>query len=148
GTANMLKHDGAPDRVRTAIFAYNHSWDYVDNVLTWAQRYAAGNFTVVQANGVSCSDNDLVSKVPSQAVAAAIKFALAQAGKPYVWGGTGPDAFDCSGLVQAAYRAAGIDIPRTTFDEWPFGARVPNGQEQPGDLVFFNSGPGSSPTHP
>lgn len=146
--ANLLKHDGAPQRMEAAIFAYNHSWDYVRLVLSWAQRYAAGNFSVVQANGAVCADNNLVNKVPNAAIASAIKFALAQQGKPYVWGATGPDGWDCSSLVQAAYRAIGINIPRTTFEQWPFGARVPNGQEQPGDLVFFNSGPGSSPTNP
>lgn len=146
--ANMLKHDGAPARMQTAIFAYNHSWDYVNKVLSWAQRYAQGNFSIVQANGPVCSNNDLVNKVSNAAIATAIRFALAQQGKPYVWGATGPDGWDCSSLVQAAYRAIGITIPRTTFEQWPFGARVPNGQEQPGDLVFFNSGPGSSPNNP
>ncbi|WP_281397793.1 C40 family peptidase [Actinomadura alba] len=84
--------------------------------------------------------SDLVSKI--------LQYALAQIGKPYVWGATGPNAFDCSGLVMAAYRAAGVPIPRTTFQQWPFGVRVPNGQEKPGDLVFFNSGPGSSSSSP
>jgi cell wall-associated NlpC family hydrolase len=147
-TANMLKKNGAPDRMQTAIFDYNHSWDYVSSVLSWAQRYAAGNFNVVQANGPVCSDKQLASRVPNADIGKVITFALAQEGKPYIWGATGPDAFDCSGLVQAAYRAIGIDIPRTTFDQWPFGQQVPKGQEQPGDLVFFNSGPGSTPTSP
>jgi cell wall-associated NlpC family hydrolase len=73
---------------------------------------------------------------------------MAQRGKRYVFGATGPDAWDCSSLVQAAYRAAGYAIPRTTFEQWPFGARIPKGSEQPGDLVFFNSGPGTSTTDP
>ncbi|GII52841.1 hypothetical protein Pth03_12300 [Planotetraspora thailandica] len=77
-----------------------------------------------------------------------VEFALAQMGKPYHWGAEGPDAFDCSGLAMKAYAAAGVRIPRTTFEQWPFGTRVPTGQEQPGDLVFFNSGPGSSPQRP
>ncbi|MFC0860908.1 C40 family peptidase [Sphaerimonospora cavernae] len=81
-------------------------------------------------------------------VANAVGFALAQTGKPYRWGATGPGSFDCSGLVMKAYAAAGVRIPRTTFEQWPFGVRVPVGQEQPGDLVFFNSGPGSSSGRP
>ena len=51
---------------------------------------------------------------PTQAVATAIAYAEQQLGRPYLWGGTGPDAFDCSGLVMMAYRAAGIDIARTS----------------------------------
>ncbi|WP_433498515.1 C40 family peptidase [Sphaerimonospora sp. CA-214678] len=81
-------------------------------------------------------------------VANVVGFALAQTGKPYRWGAAGPSSFDCSGLAMKAYAAAGVRIPRTTFEQWPFGVRVPAGQEQPGDLVFFNSGPGSSPGRP
>jgi cell wall-associated NlpC family hydrolase len=47
-----------------------------------------------------------------------------------------------------AYASAGMTIPRTTFDQWPFGVRVKAGQELPGDLVFFNTGPNSSPGRP
>jgi hypothetical protein len=85
--------------------------------------------------------SDLVRKI--------ISYAIAQVGKPYVWGAEGPDTFDCSGLVMAAYRAAGVPIPRTTFTQWPFGVHVPNGSEQPGDLVFFAGSDGtmSQPGH-
>ncbi|MDT0308510.1 NlpC/P60 family protein [Streptomyces sp. DSM 44917] len=71
--------------------------------------------------------------------AEAIAFAEAQLGKPYVWGGTGPNSYDCSGLTQAAWRAAGVEIPRVTWDQVNFGAAVPLDQLQPGDLVFFYS---------
>ena len=77
------------------------------------------------------------SQAPNQAVAAAIAFAREQLGKPYLWGGTGPDAFDCSGLVMMAYRAAGISIPRTSQQQWAWGPQVPASQVKPGDLVFF-----------
>jgi hypothetical protein len=73
----------------------------------------------------------------SDLVKAIIAYAEAQIGKPYIWGGTGPNGYDCSGLVMMAYRSAGVPIPRVTFDQWPFGVNVPKGQEQPGDLVFF-----------
>jgi cell wall-associated NlpC family hydrolase len=146
--AAYLKHNGAPTRTRTAIFQYNHSWGYVDLVLSWAKRYATGGFTAVQADGAICSDNSALGHVANAIVAKAIQFAMAQRGKPYVWGAPGPDSFDCSGLVQAAYRAVGVSIPRTTFDQWPFGVKIGKGKEQPGDLVFFNSGPNSGPGHP
>ncbi|MER6164259.1 C40 family peptidase [Streptomyces violaceorubidus] len=67
----------------------------------------------------------------------AISFARAQIGKPYVWGATGPDSYDCSGLTQAAWKAAGVTLPRVTYDQVNAGTTVPVSQAQPGDLVFF-----------
>ncbi|SNS61058.1 Transglycosylase SLT domain-containing protein [Actinomadura meyerae] len=145
--AAYLKHNGAPQRMRTAIFQYNHSSDYVDLVLDWAKRYVGGDFKVVQANGVNCGDNELPANVGAL-VQKIIEFAMAQRGKPYVFGANGPDAWDCSSLLQAAYRQVGLDIPRTTFEQWPFGVKIAKGREQPGDLVFFNSGPGTSANNP
>ncbi|MFA1541275.1 C40 family peptidase [Actinomadura monticuli] len=145
--AAYLKHNGAPQRMKTAIFQYNHSSDYVDLVLDWAKRYVGGDFKVVQANGVNCEDNELPANVGAL-VQQIIQFALAQRGKPYVFGANGPDAWDCSSLIQAAYRQVGLNLPRTTFEQWPFGVKVGKGREQPGDLVFFNSGPGTSAGSP
>jgi hypothetical protein len=70
--------------------------------------------------------------------ARAVAFALAQRGKPYRWGAEGPDAFDCSGLVWAAWRAAGVAIPRTAAGQL---ARLPRarGRLQPGDLIIYRS---------
>jgi cell wall-associated NlpC family hydrolase len=75
--------------------------------------------------------------------ATAIAYARAQLGKPYEWGGTGPDAYDCSGLVWAAYQSAGVDIPRTSQAQWAALPHVPPADVRPGDLVFF---PGSDGT--
>jgi cell wall-associated NlpC family hydrolase len=72
--------------------------------------------------------------------AAAVAFARAQVGKPYVWGATGPGAFDCSGLMQASWAAAGVALPRTTYGQIDAGQRVPLDQLQPGDLVFYYGG--------
>lgn len=79
----------------------------------------------------------------SEYVRRIIAYAEAQLGKPYVWGGTGPNGYDCSGLVMMAYATAGVRIPRTTFEQWPFGLRVPPGSEQAGDLVFFAGSDGT-----
>ncbi|MFI5768094.1 NlpC/P60 family protein [Streptomyces sp. NPDC051658] len=66
-----------------------------------------------------------------------LAFARAQLGKPYVWGATGPASYDCSGLTQAAWKSAGVDIPRTTWDQVKIGTRVATADLRPGDLVFF-----------
>ncbi|MEU6847975.1 C40 family peptidase [Streptomyces sp. NPDC046716] len=79
-------------------------------------------------------------EAPSSRAAAAIAYARQALGSPYVWGATGPNAFDCSGLTQAAYRAAGVSLPRTTYAQINAGQRVSRSQLQPGDLVFFYSG--------
>lgn len=69
--------------------------------------------------------------------AQAVAYAEDQLGKPYVWGATGPDSYDCSGLTQAAWRAAGVDIPRVTYDQVDYGTRISRGELQLGDLVFY-----------
>ncbi|WP_063830652.1 C40 family peptidase [Kitasatospora phosalacinea] len=71
-------------------------------------------------------------------VEAAVSYALAQVGKPYVWGGNGPDGFDCSGLVQQAFRRAGISTPRVAADQYRAATPIGSGQLQRGDLVFWS----------
>jgi cell wall-associated NlpC family hydrolase len=69
----------------------------------------------------------------------AVNTALAQVGDPYVWAGAGPNAFDCSGLTQYAYRAAGISLPHSARMQSTMGTPVSKAALQPGDLVFFFS---------
>ncbi|MEU6674780.1 transglycosylase family protein [Streptomyces sp. NPDC046925] len=76
----------------------------------------------------------------SGTAAKAVAFALAQRGKPYIYGATGPNAYDCSGLVQAAWRAAGISIPRTSQAQLAGLTRVSPSQVRPGDLVIYRGG--------
>jgi cell wall-associated NlpC family hydrolase len=118
---------GTDAGIEQAIFAYNHASWYVTDVLAWAVRYAAQGGT--------------------GAIETAIAFAKAQLGKPYCWGGQGPGCFDCSGLVFAAYAAAGIHIARTTFEWQQDGPQIPLSQIQPGDLLFSAGGDGT-PTNP
>jgi cell wall-associated NlpC family hydrolase len=118
---------GTPAGISQAIFAYNHSESYVANVLAWAARYT--------------------TPAPGQAAATAISFALGQLGKPYQWGAAGPNAYDCSGLVYAAYAAAGVRIARTTFQWYLDGPQLPLNQIEPGDLLF-SAGSDGTPANP
>ena len=65
---------------------------------------------------------------------------MSKVGGPYVYGGTGPTGFDCSGLTGAAWRAAGVSLPRTSQAQYSVGVPVSMSQLQPGDLVFYYSG--------
>jgi peptidoglycan DL-endopeptidase CwlO len=145
GAAKYLLEHGVLDNVDGALFAYNHLDSYVQLVLSWAGVYARGGYTVEPITLDSAPDCiPGVGQAPNDAAATAIAFAEQQLGKPYQWGGTGPDSFDCSGLVMMAYRAAGIDIPRTSQQQWAWGPRISPGQVQPGDLVFFVGADGTA----
>ena len=75
----------------------------------------------------------------SQAAQTAVNTALAQVGKPYSWGASGPNSFDCSGLTMYSYAAAGISLPHSSSGQSTMGMPVSRDQLQPGDLVFFYS---------
>ncbi|MFE0178045.1 NlpC/P60 family protein [Streptomyces sp. NPDC059002] len=128
--ARLLCANGARNgkNLRRAIWHYNHSDTYVDQVLKIADGYA-------------------IAAPPATGPAArAVAFARAQLGTPYVWGGDGPSegGFDCSGLTQAAYRAAQVSIPRVAQAQYDHGPRLPKGAVlAPGDLLFFGTGPGA-----
>lgn len=77
---------------------------------------------------------------PNGRAAIAVRAALSRLGRPYVWGATGPDQFDCSGLVQWSYAQAGIHLDRTTYQQINDGIPVPRSQVRPGDLVFPHTG--------
>lgn len=76
----------------------------------------------------------------NERAALAVRAALSRLGRPYVWGATGPEEFDCSGLVQWSYARAGIHLDRTTYQQINDGIPVPRSQVRPGDLVFPHAG--------
>jgi peptidoglycan DL-endopeptidase CwlO len=86
------------------------------------------------------------ASAPPVAAQQAISYAKAQIGCPYLWGGTGPcgTGFDCSGLVMHAYASAGVAIPRTSEAQWAGLRHIPAGDQEPGDLVFFAGGDGTT----
>jgi cell wall-associated NlpC family hydrolase len=76
---------------------------------------------------------------PNGAAQAVVDAAMAQRGKPYVWAAAGPGSYDCSGLVQYAYQAAGMSLPHSSLMQSRMGTQVSRSQLLPGDLVFFYS---------
>ena len=95
--------------------------------------------TLADAAGpaASCGTATLAQGV----AAAAIAFARREVGKPYVWGAVGPGAYDCSGLVQTAFAAAGITLPRVSWQQYSAGGHLPVRQAQAGDLLFLATDP-------
>ncbi|MFD9128971.1 transglycosylase family protein [Kitasatospora sp. NPDC059571] len=88
------------------------------------------------------------AKAVTGSKAAAVNFALSKVGQAYIYGGTGNGGWDCSGLTQAAYKAAGIAIPRVAADQADFSTRVSLDNLQPGDLLFWsNNGSNSGVYH-
>lgn len=98
--------------------------------------------TLPTAHGAPRSASVAPETAPATGTRAAhaVAYAYRALGKPYVWGATGPGAFDCSGLTQAAWKAAGISLPRTTYSQIDAGQRVSRAALAPGDLVFFYPG--------
>ncbi|MFE2444618.1 NlpC/P60 family protein [Streptomyces sp. NPDC059426] len=95
---------------------------------------------LLAARGTDKAGADGTASPTEGRAARAVSYAYAALGKPYVWGATGPHGYDCSGLTQAAWRAAGVALPRTTYTQINAGRRVTRDQLAPGDLVFFYSG--------
>ncbi|MFI1156048.1 NlpC/P60 family protein [Streptomyces sioyaensis] len=91
-------------------------------------------------DGILHGSGAAAAAAPNPRAARAVSFAYAALGKPYAWGATGPSAYDCSGLTQAAWKSGGVALPRTTYTQISSGPRIDRSQLAPGDLVFFYSG--------
>ncbi|MBO4256774.1 C40 family peptidase [Streptomyces griseorubiginosus] len=136
----LLSKMTAEEKARLAAIEKKRQQEAVRKAAELAQQQAAARKA---QDGTSSSDTGTtdtgVTTDSSYAAKAAkaLAFARAQIGKPYVWGATGPGSYDCSGLTQAAWKAAGVDLPRTTYDQVNAGTTVSLADAQPGDLIFF-----------
>jgi cell wall-associated NlpC family hydrolase len=158
--AKKLCADGGAGGVDVpgAVFAYNHDSRYVTKVLALAASYsqdigqgdsggADGSDGQGDSAGSGAQDGQPAptDDGTGSVGAIAVDWALAQVGTPYIWGGeTQGVGFDCSGLTQAAYKVAGIALPRVAQDQFDAGPHLgPGTVLQAGDLVFFGGGSGS-----
>jgi cell wall-associated NlpC family hydrolase len=92
------------------------------------------------ADATETSATGPVAKSTASGGAAAVGFARAQLGLPYVWGGAGPKSYDCSGLTMRAWARGGVALPHFAADQYSRSRRVGYGQLRPGDLVFWSHG--------
>ncbi|PWW65271.1 C40 family peptidase [Actinokineospora spheciospongiae] len=125
--------DSAQDVERSAFPDRYHRWEAMAAHLIGSVGQVA-NFT-----GCGQGVGALLLPAPTAAAGNAIQWALGQQGKPYVWGALTDqqNSYDCSSLMLQSYRAAGIQLPRTSREQYYAGAMLPLEQAQPGDLLFW-----------
>lgn len=160
---------GTPEQITNVEYAVNTFYDRLMNVPNWesmrpgeaAQRVERSAFpqryndneafavSILQELG-GVSLDDLTGCRPTGGTlgenpyaAKAIEYARSKFGRPYVWGAKGPEEFDCSGLVQAAYEHAGLALPGYSGDQYNAGKHVPVSEAQPGDLIFWADAKGN-----
>ncbi|NGO09027.1 hypothetical protein G5C60_15815 [Streptomyces sp. HC44] len=108
------------------------------NSLTAAQRAKMEAAQEREDAAAGASDSPATYNGPASGRGkAALDFAYAQLGKPYEWGSTGPNSFDCSGLTGSAWRAAGVSLPRTVKQQYDAGRKVAKSDMQPGDIIYW-----------
>ncbi|MCD9875990.1 NlpC/P60 family protein [Streptomyces guryensis] len=116
----------------------------VPAVEDWRARPSVPDTGIPQAGGWTVQPSVLDTGVPAVGAPTATKadraidFARAQIGRPCLWGAVGPESYDNAGLTQAAWRAAGVTLPRTTYEQASAGTVIPLADSRPGDLIFFN----------
>ncbi|WP_426366128.1 NlpC/P60 family protein [Streptomyces sp. E-08] len=128
------------DEVRTKLLA-------VEKLLAGLSPDQLARLTALERTQTAGAQRELLDsgvldglRTPSRAGAEALRFAVGQIGKPYEWGAEGPAAYDCSGLTQQAWAAAGRELPRTSQEQWASLPRVPLAELRPGDLVVYFPG--------
>ncbi|OFE14479.1 hypothetical protein BA895_11050 [Humibacillus sp. DSM 29435] len=146
--ANYLTKSGVasgPTGVTTAILAYNHATWYVNDVLFYARAYGGGTVLGDPTDcGTTGEGDPALPPLTNDRLQTVLTWAGQQTGDAYVMGANGPNAWDCSSLVQNAYARVKITMPRTAGAQRDWlakgnGSRVQPGQERPGDLIFWDS---------
>jgi cell wall-associated NlpC family hydrolase len=139
--------DAAGARARASLATLQQQKKQLQSAAT-SYRAAFSRLTVGQQAAVTTAiagptlatpSLDSLPQAPNGTLALVIKTALAQVGKPYIYGSMGPTGFDCSGLTAFAFAAGGITLPHSSAAQSTMGVRVPRSQLRPGDLVFFYS---------
>ncbi|MET7690086.1 NlpC/P60 family protein [Streptomyces sp. NPDC005483] len=133
----LLSELTAQEKARLAVIEKRKQQEAARKAAELAQQQAAAEKAAQETTAPQESTSPATDSSYATKAAKALAFARAQIGKPYVWGATGPDSYDCSGLTQAAWKAAGVDLPRVTYDQVNAGTTVSLADAQPGDLVFF-----------
>ncbi|WP_234534210.1 C40 family peptidase [Streptomyces shenzhenensis] len=133
----LLSRLTAAEKARLAAIEKRQQEEAARKAAELARQQAAAAGQATSATSTPSGSSSASGSAYATKAAKAIAFARAQIGKPYVWGATGPGSYDCSGLSQAAWKAAGVSLPRTTYDQVNAGTTVPLADAQPGDLVFF-----------
>ncbi|MEV5902981.1 NlpC/P60 family protein [Streptomyces sp. NPDC052127] len=143
----LLSRLTAQEKARLAAIEKQRQEEAARKAAELARQQAAEQAAAQQESGGASADTGSSSTAPSPSgsedpsyatkAEKALAFARAQIGKPYVWGATGPDSYDCSGLTQAVWKAAGVTLPRTTYDQVNAGTTVSLADARPGDLIFF-----------
>ncbi|MET9438937.1 NlpC/P60 family protein [Streptomyces sp. NPDC006551] len=141
----------ALDRQRTLAERQKKQRDDVQARLKEVERLLASlstaqltRLTELERTQTAGAQRDLVGsgvldgpRTPSRAGGEALRYAVRQIGKPYVWGAEGPESYDCSGLTSRAWESAGRAIPRTSQEQWRTLPKVPLSELRPGDLVVY-----------
>jgi cell wall-associated NlpC family hydrolase len=121
---------------RQAVQAQIRKYQVLLSTLTAKQQWAYQRAANPSLSATQVASLHLVH-AGSAAAQKAVQFALAQVGKPYVFGAAGPGAYDCSGLTMAAWASAGVSLPHSAAEQYNYGHHVSRADLQPGDLIFF-----------
>ncbi len=121
---------------RRTVAAQITKYQHLLATLTSAQQYTYQRAANPSVSATSVAKMKL-TPAGSAAAQRAVQFALAQVGKPYVFGAAGPGSYDCSGLTMAAWQAGGVSLPHSAADQYNYGRHVSRDELAPGDLIFF-----------
>ncbi|MDR3035825.1 MAG: LysM peptidoglycan-binding domain-containing C40 family peptidase [Kitasatospora sp.] len=142
GAATTAQQQSAPAATTSSTTHQGSSWKGNRSSAAKPSSTPAKSSTTTTATASTTAKTTTTATAATKATgskAAAIDFALSKLGQAYVYGGTGNGGWDCSGLTQAAFRQAGISLPRVAADQADYSTRVSLDSLQPGDLLFWSS---------